>query len=623
VSRGALSEVAEPSAQAGQRGGSMPGLVWAMLPLRRLSAPLRVLVVGSALLAPIVPWRLASHETAWLSTSVYQMLLLTVVVCSALVPAAPALGERLWPLSVRQIFVVHVAQRVLLGLGPFVLMSLLVWGVRALPDQEIQADALIGGVGDLVGLPWFETAAVLMVACLLPFLSLPSPLAIESESRMRRMRLMFVSCAWLLVALQWLGEPWRLLVPSTAALLAVPLAWWQWRAAFTPAASAACEYDRSEAVALHGESPSFSPANAAVSGTYTGVGTARTTVTAIGEVGPGLLDTWKVVWALSPTRWYLVFGTVFYLPMVGFSAFHGFRNSVSMFAGLVPVVLMLLHSRALSVLPVHPWRRLQVAVLMFPLAITIALALGLGLRQRYKPQVTHTQDAPFEDSMAGDWNNPSRVQLAYWRWSGADQPPLVVAPWGEKVEPFAARVLGLWLYNPFTVRDESSEAFQRWQWQRLTTAVYGQVVPREEFKKRNRQRPTMRSERWPVLILRTAFTQTMLLLFTLSCWKVRTQRFRWRELHWSAAFYIPIALPIAAGSLAEGLGLGLVPGVVDQLLMGLAARLPTDPLALSASLVTLTTLPALAALALLRRASLQPVLEFAAGSEVGRRGPWG
>jgi len=623
VSRGALSEVAEPSALSRQHGGSMPGLVWAMLPLRRLSAPLRVLVVGSALLAPMVQWRLTPHETAWLSTSVYQMLLLTVVVCSALVPASPALGERLWPLSVRQVFVMHIAQRVLLGLGPFVLMSLSVWGVRALRVPEGRADGLIGVAGELVGLPWFETAAVLMVACLLPFLSLQSPLAAESESRIRRTRVIVMSSAWLLVALQWLGESWRLLVPATAALLAVPLAWWQWKRAFRPIPSAWCEPGEPPvgATPLDAATPKIERTGSSARE----VSFANHTPAAPKMPGtePGVGDVLWLVWTLSPTRKLVSILALLYATMLGFSTYTGARASVSPAVAVIPVILMFSSTQALSVLPVRPWRRLLLGVLMGPVLATLGIVVGLGLRTAYKPPLDHTSSAPYKEQLAGHWDNPSRIELTYWRWSEAEAPPAVVAPWGERVEPFAARVLGRWLYNPFTVRQESSEAFKAWQWQRLTDAVYGQPVPQQQFSRRDRQHPPMRSERWPVLLLRTAFSFAMMIFLVLPCWHMRIHQSTWRSSLWMAVFVVPMLLPMLLAALVDGLGLGLMSAVTDQFLMALVAQLPSDPLSMAAALALLAVLPALAALGLLYRASRKPMLEFSSRQSFGWGGPRG
>ncbi len=574
------------------RGTSLVGLVWTLLPRRNMPTPLRMLVLGSTLLAPMVHGRQVPTDVPWLAAGVFQALLFMVVASSVMVPATPSLAERLWPMTVRRVFILHIAQRLLLGLGPFVLMSLLVWGIGWVRVGSVHAGPIAARQSDASAQPWLEVVAVLVLACLLPFLSAQSPIADGGEKALRERRAFVLSIGWLLVALHWLGEPWRLFAPTAAVLLMLPLVWRQWTRAYEPAVSASLEYDSSESRPMKMRGAYGLPSRPASTS------------------GPGLLDTWRLVWALSPSRWLLVVLSAMYPPLIAYGAYTGSRNAISLFAAMVPAMIFLSQSQALSVLPVHPWRRLQLTVVMFPLAATMAVVCGLALRSVYRPPITHTREAPFGEAFAGDWDNPSRVQLAYWRWSSADTPPAVVAPWGEQVRPYAARILVWWLYNPFTVRKGTSEAFQRWQWQRLTTTVYGVPVAKEVLAKRTRDRPPMRSEQWPILTLRTAFSFALLLIVTLGCWHGRVNRFTWRAALGTAGFCLLMLLPMLGDFLSGGLGLGLVSGVVDQLLMALVAQLPTDPLALVTTVGAISLLPVLAALALLYRASLQPMLEF-------------
>lgn len=591
----------KPSASLVERGfvpqespswRSLIGLVWALLPRRSMSTPHRMLVLGSALLAPMTYLHQLPSDTPWLAAGMFQSLLFMVVVGSAMVPATPSLAERLWPVTVRQMFVLHVLQRLLLGVGPFVLMSLMVLGIGTLRQGASQAMLIAVGQSDASAQPWLEVAAVLVLACLLPFLSAQFSIAAGGEVTLRKRRAFVLSTGWVLLALHWLDEPWRLFAPTFALLLMLPWVWRNWTRAYEPAASASLEYEPSESRPTKVRGDFRLPSRPASTS------------------GPGLLGTWRLVWALSPSRWLLVVLSAMYPPLIAYGAYIGSRNAVSLFSAMVPAMIFLSHSQALSVLPVHPWRRLQLAVVMFPLAATIAVICGLALRSVYRPPVTHTFQAPFGEAYAGDWDNPSRVELAYWRWSSADTPPAVVAPWGEQVQPYAARILGWWLYNPFTVRKGTSESFQSWQWQRLTTTVYGVPVAKEVLAKRTRDRPPMRSEQWPILTLRTAFSFALLLIVTLGCWHGRVNRFTWRSALRIAGLSLLMLLPMLGDFLSGGLGLGLVSGVVDQLLMALVAQLPTDPLALVTTVGAISLLPVLAALALLYRASLQPMLEF-------------
>lgn len=68
-----------------------------------------------------------------------------------------------------------------------------------------------------------------------------------------------------------------------------------------------------------------------------------------------------------------------------------------------------------------------------------------------------------------------RVPLAYWE-RAAGEVPVLTAPWGEAVRPHTARFLWVRLYNPYTVRPESSQRLFDLQFQRATAAVYGKTI---------------------------------------------------------------------------------------------------------------------------------------------------
>lgn len=604
----------KPSASLVQRGfvpqesprwGSLMGLVWALLPRRRLSTPLFLLILGSVLLAPFSVWPPSAGDSSFLLRGTVQGLLLMVLLSSASVPASPSLSDRLLPLTVGQVFVMHVAQRLLLGVGPFVVVSLVVWSVRALTGSASWSLMSADTEGSVPGQTWLELAFLLFFACLVPFLAVRSPIVSHGEATVRRVRVIMVWTAWLLFGVQWLPGRWQLIVTSAAVLLALPWAWWQWQRASSPMPSAWWE---------PGE-PTVGATTQMVARTGVPV---RDVPIANHQPGtpkvpgrePGVRDVLWLVWTLSPTRKIVAILPFLYATLLGYSTFTGARASVSLAAALIPVMLMFTNTQGLSVLPVRPWRRLLLGVLMGPVLSTLGMMIGLGLRAAFEPPLKHTREAPYAEQLAGDWDNPSRVELAYWRWSEADAPPVVVAPWGEQVEPYAARVLGRWLYNPFTIRDKSSGAFRAWQWQRLTTAVYGQPVPQEQFSKRERQHPPMRSEQWPVLVLRTAFSFALMTFLVLPCWHMRIHRYTWRSAFWTAVFVVPMLLPMLASALVDGLRVGLVSAVADQLLLALVAGLPSDPISMATMLAILALLPALAALGLLYRASLQPMLEF-------------
>lgn len=586
---------------------SLMGLVWALLPRRRLPAPLFLFVLGSALLASFTLWQPTVGDRSFWFSGAVQGLLLMVLLTSAAVPASPSLSDRLLPLTVGQVFVMHVAQRLLLGLGPFIVVSLVGWVVRAVTGPAAGQDGEPAQV-------WLELAVLLFFVCLAPFLALRSPMITDGEANVRRVRVILVWIAWLLLGLPWLPGQWRLVVASAAVLFALPWAWWQWQRASTPMPSAWWEPGDPTVGAT--------PPMVARTGLHTHdvpfANHAPGTFKVPGKE-PGVRDVLWLSWKLSPTRKLIAILPFMYAILLGYGTYTGARGSVSLAAALIPVMLMFTSTQGLSVLPVRPWRRLLFGVLIGPVLSTLGMMIGLGLRAAYEPPLKHTREAPYREQVAGGWDNPSRVELAYWRWSGADVPPAVVAPWGEQVEPYATRVLGRWLYNPFTVRDNSSEAFKAWQWQRLTTTVYGQPVPQAQFNKRERQHPPMRSERWPVLLLRTAFSFALMTFLVLPCWHMRIHRFTWRSALWTAVYVVPMLLSMMVSALVDGVRAGLVPGLMDQLLLAVVDRLPSNAPAMAVTLAVLALLPALAALALLYRASLQPMLEFSPRQSTG----WG
>ncbi|MEP6836321.1 MAG: hypothetical protein ABJB74_23225 [Gemmatimonas sp.] len=70
------------------------------------------------------------------------------------------------------------------------------------------------------------------------------------------------------------------------------------------------------------------------------------------------------------------------------------------------------------------------------------------------------------------FDSPTSVSFDYWEQANGAVAP-ITAPWGETVQPYVIHVFNRTYYNPYTARKASSERFTAWQFERLTTSVFG------------------------------------------------------------------------------------------------------------------------------------------------------
>ncbi|MBC8086697.1 MAG: hypothetical protein H7Z40_05490 [Phycisphaerae bacterium] len=175
-------------------------------------------------------------------------------------------------------------------------------------------------------------------------------------------------------------------------------------------------------------------------------------------------------------------------------------------------------TRFLSALPISHRARLWMLVGPGTIAPLALLVIGSQIQipawnymqslERGSPS-TYKQEPRYFDS-------PTSVGMEYWAEATNGTVPTITSPSGETVEPYTIRVFGTIYYNPYTARRASSEAFTDWQFARLTTAVYGHAVARQEYKEDGAQpRRTTESLRMLLLNISAAVTVAFLLLFGL------------------------------------------------------------------------------------------------------------
>jgi hypothetical protein len=80
----------------------------------------------------------------------------------------------------------------------------------------------------------------------------------------------------------------------------------------------------------------------------------------------------------------------------------------------------------------------------------------------------------------------TNVALEYWRHAPGGRVPSIEAPWGETVVPRSLSILGFVLYNPYTVRKQSSDRFFEWQFENAAQALHGRRISYAQYRYGNR-----------------------------------------------------------------------------------------------------------------------------------------
>ncbi len=240
-------------------------------------------------------------------------------------------------------------------------------------------------------------------------------------------------------------------------------------------------------------------------------GALRSLPVGAGDVGGAL--TWRDWWLLThivavPSRWY------FWLLLTGFVAFSQAWTLALYFvlaAQMLPAALHWLYP-----LPLYARARLHLLLLLGPIGMSVMIALGANFSSEDLMNMNHlSAGAPYADEPGAWFDNPTEVPLAFWERAPATgesrgQAPRIVAPWGERVQPFTLPVAGFLFYNPYSTRRASSAQFIDWQVSRATQAVYGRAISRTEEKRGQRPRRLTRSLRMQVLMGAACLTYAML-----------------------------------------------------------------------------------------------------------------
>ncbi|MEP6621253.1 MAG: hypothetical protein ABJE47_18145 [bacterium] len=178
----------------------------------------------------------------------------------------------------------------------------------------------------------------------------------------------------------------------------------------------------------------------------------------------------------------------------------------------------------LKALPFSHRRRLLTVLIPGNIAMLVAVLIGMSidipfLRFTKRPDT----NAPHSWYARGDYfSSPTRVSLEYWSRMGSETVPVITAPWGEQAAADTITVLGIALFNPYTSVKGSSDAFVKWQYARLTTAVFGHPVPYEEYSA-SRAFPPSRTQSARMRLLNLA-TVAVLALFM--AWAAEFRRWR-------------------------------------------------------------------------------------------------
>jgi hypothetical protein len=288
-----------------------------------------------------------------------------------------------------------------------------------------------------------------------------------------------------------------------------------------------------------------------------------------------------------------------------------------LFFTYAPMQLLIGGTRFLSVLPVAPWRRLLLMLVMGPVAVCAARGLGSAVRavrdhgdaaavrrEQYKRSPAY--DAPFREAVGGRYDNRSRVSLAHWQWAVRAPVPTIAAPWGETVTPYSLRVLGLPLYNPFSIRPGNTQAFAEWQWRRLTRQVYGMALsPRVQ----KGPWPAPRVSRWPAQIMVAGVLCGAILLQAFGVWHARRPRFSMRATPSMVLGLSPILVPfvVLIGTPMGGAYTGTA--LLQGACLYIEEQLPAQPVVFVVSVLAVALIPVLLGAATLWSATRAGVVE--------------
>jgi hypothetical protein len=212
---------------------------------------------------------------------------------------------------------------------------------------------------------------------------------------------------------------------------------------------------------------------------------------------------WPILRSLFPLR------TLIFLPTLVFMPLSGQWLWISLFC-FMPVLGVLGNLPWAFGLPVRRGALLAGAVLPW---LTLLLSGVLGSKWfAPKPSIRLERSAP-------DKISEIRPPLEFWRTGEA---PVIEAPWGESCRPATVHLLGVAIYNPYSLGPANSARFFEWQFRRATEVVYGHAIDYADYKNPHaRFRPLLRQGRLAILNLSAC-----------ACWVMLLFSFAFTAMHW-------------------------------------------------------------------------------------------
>ncbi|MES2523175.1 MAG: hypothetical protein V4617_10780 [Gemmatimonadota bacterium] len=171
--------------------------------------------------------------------------------------------------------------------------------------------------------------------------------------------------------------------------------------------------------------------------------------------------------------------------------------------------------RWLAALPLSHRARLLPQVVLFAIVCftCFGVARSLSLPGLSAKELTH--GAPRHERESDRFDDVTGVSLTFWERATSAETPVITAPWGESTRASSLRILGVAMYNPFTVDSHNSSRYVDWQFERATKSVFGRTITRAEYQAEGFEAPVMRSRTWRLGLLRSSIMLSLLLLVSL------------------------------------------------------------------------------------------------------------
>ena len=289
--------------------------------------------------------------------------------------------------------------------------------------------------------------------------------------------------------------------------------------------------------------------------------------------------------------------TVLFLPMFVFMPLSGQWLYISIFC-FMPVLVALSNLPWMLGLPVRREALLAGALLPW---LTLLL-LGVLGSNWFAP------GTPIRlERSASNQVSEIRPPLEFWH---SGEAPVIESPWGESCRPATVHLLGVAIYNPYSLGPANSARFFEWQFRRATEAVYGQAIDYADYQSPHvRFRPLLRQARLAILNL-SACACWVLLLFNLAFTAMHWRFRRFFAQGHTVVGWLLVALT-APIFLIDWLPRVTLPGpisvsMVDALLLRVSAVLPAGLPAVALAAVLPVVLLSWAAARLFRGVEIFP-----------------